>query len=164
MLVQISGLFFLQDTYPPTLLKRKTDRLQKETGNAKLYTDFASDKTLGNILKIAAVQAFRMLATQPIIELLTLYLACLFGLFYLILSTFPRIWQGLYQESVGVGGLNYLSLGIGFFRGAQATAKLIDRIYQRLKLQNNCIERPEFRIPLTFVGSCLIPIGLFYYG
>ena len=93
-----------------------------------------------------------MLATQPIIQVIAVYLAYLFGLFYLILSTFPNVWQGLYEESVGVGGLNYLSLGIGFFIGAQTAAQLIGRIYQRLKLQKNDIGRPEFRIPLTFVG------------
>ena len=161
MLVQISGFFFLQETYPPTLLNRKADRLRKETGNAKLYTEFESDKTLGDILRIAAVRAFRMLATQPIIQVIAVYLAYLFGLFYLILSTFPEFWQDIYQESVGVGGLNYLSLGIGFFIGAQTAAQLIDRTYQRLKLQNNDIGRPEFRIPMTFIGSCIIPIGLF---
>lgn len=163
-IVQISGLFFLQETYPPTLLKRKADRLRKETGKAKLYAEFESDHTLGNILTIAAVRAFRMLATQPIIQVIAIYLVYLFGIFYLILSIFPTVWRGVYQESVGVGGLNCLSLGIGFFFGAQTAAQLIDRIYQRLKLQNNDIGRPEFRIPLTFVGSCLIPIGLLCYG
>ena len=162
MLVQISGLFFLQETYPPTLLKRKADRLRKET--AKLYTDFESDKTLGSILRIAAVRAFRRLATQPIIQAIAVYLAYLFGLFFLILPTFLKVWQGVYQESVGVGGINYLSLGTGFFLSAQTGAQPIDRIYQRLNLQNNDIGHPEFRIPLTFVGSCLIPIGLFCYG
>lgn len=152
VIVQRSGLFFLQETYPPILLKRKADRLRKETGNAKLYTEFESDKTLGSNLRLAAVRAFSMLATQPIIQVIAVYLAYLFGLFYLILSTFPKVWQGLYEEGVGVGGLNYLSLGIGLFVGAQTAAQLIDRIYQRLKLQKNDIGRPEFRIPLTFVG------------
>lgn len=164
VLVQISGLFFLQETFPPTLLKRKADRLRKETGNEKLYTEFESDNTLGNILGIAAIRAFRMLATQPIIHMIAVYLAYLFGLCYLILSTFPTVWQGVYQESVGVGGLNYLSLGIGFFLGAQTAGQVVDRIYRRLRPKNNDIGGPEFRIPLTFVGSCLIPIGLLWYG
>ena len=132
VIVQISGLFFLQEMYPPILLERKADRLRKETGNAKLYTEFESDKTLGSNLRLAAVRAFSMLATQPIIQMIAVYLAYLFGLFYLILSTFPKVWQGLYEEGVGVGGLNYLSLGIGFLIGARTAAQLIDRIYQRL--------------------------------
>ena len=75
VIVQISGLFFLQETYPPILLKRKADRLRKETGNAKLYTEFESDKTLGSNLRLAAVRAFSVLATQPIIQVIAVYLA-----------------------------------------------------------------------------------------
>ena len=105
-----------------------------------------------------------MLATQPIIQVIAVCLAYLFGIFYVILSTFPTVWQDVYQESVGVAGLNYLSLKIGFFLGAQAASQAVDRIYQRLKVKNNDIGRPEFRIFLTFVGSCLIAIGLFWYG
>ena len=134
VLIQISGLFFLQETFPPTLLKRGADRLRKETGNEKLYTDFESDKTLGNIKKVAAVRAFRMLATQPIIQKIAVYLAYLFGMFYLLLSTFPTVWQGVYQESVGIAGLKYLSFGLGFFLGARTAGQVVDRIYHRLKL------------------------------
>ena len=141
VLLQISGLFFPQETFPPTLIKRKADplrkettlikrkadRLRKETGNEKLYTEFESDKTLGNILRIAAARASRMLFTQPIIQVIAVYLAYLLGMFYLILSTFPTIWQVVYQESVGIAGLNYVFLGLEFFVGAQTAGQVVSR-------------------------------------
>lgn len=164
VLIQVIGLFFLQETYAPTLLKRRADRLRKETGNEKLHTEMDSDKTLVKVLQTALVRPFRLLATQPIIQLIAAYMAYLFGLFYLILSTFPGVWEGVYGESVGVGGLNYLSLGVGFVLGAQISARVNDRIYRRLKHRNNDVGRPEFRVPSIFVGSVLIPIGLFWYG
>ena len=164
VLVQISGLFFLQETHAPTLLKRKAGCLREETGNTKLYTEYESDKPLTKILQIAAVRAFRMLATQPIIQVISVYMAYLFGLFYLILSTFPVVWSEVYGESVGIAGLNYISLGLGFFLGAQSAARLVDVIYRRLKQRNKDKGCPEFRIPLTFLGSVLMPIGLFWYG
>ena len=98
--VQISGLFFLQETYPPILLKRKADRLRKETGNANLYTEFESDKTLGSNLRLAAVRAFSMLATQPIVQVIAVYLAYLFGLFYLILSTFLKFGRACTKRAL----------------------------------------------------------------
>ena len=91
-------------------------------------------------------------------------MAYLFGLFYLILATFPRLWEGVYGENVGVGGLNYLSLGIGYAVGAQTSARINDKIYLRLKHRNNDVGRPEFRLPAMFVGSVMLPIGLFWYG
>lgn len=83
---------------------------------------------------------------------------------YLVLSTFPGLWEDVYHESIGIGGLNYISLGLGFFMGTQICAPINDRIYRRLKKTNNNIGRPEFRVPLMVPGSFLVPIGLFIYG
>jgi multidrug resistance protein len=47
-LIQICGLFFLQETYPPVLLHRKKKKLIKETGNEALHTEFdRPDRTIG---------------------------------------------------------------------------------------------------------------------
>ncbi|KAL8817229.1 MAG: hypothetical protein Q9223_003896 [Gallowayella weberi] len=165
ILIQILGLFFLQETHAPTLLKRKAKSLRKETGNEKLYTEFDNaDQSLVKKLENSTIRPFRLLGTQPIVQLIAVYMAYLFGLFYLILSTFPGLWEGVYHESVGIGGLNYISLGVGFTLGSQISARVNDIIYRRLKAKNNNIGKPEFRIPAMFVGSVLIPIGLFWYG
>ncbi|KAF2432079.1 MFS general substrate transporter [Tothia fuscella] len=163
--IQISGIFFLQETYAPTILGKKAAALRKETGNEKLHTEYDHpDRTLRRVLGTALIRPFRMIATQPIIQVIGLYMAYLYGLMYLLLSTFPTLWTGQYGENVGIGGLNYISLGTGFFLGTQITAPLNDRIYKRLKKQNNGIGKPEFRVPAMFVGSTFIPIGLFWYG
>lgn len=105
-----------------------------------------------------------MLGTQPIIIALSIYMAYLYGLVYLVFTTFPGVWTGTYQESVGVGGLNYISLGVGFFLGTQICAPISDRIYRKLKLRNNNEGKPEFRVPLMIPGAMFVPIGLFIYG
>jgi multidrug resistance protein len=43
-LIQFSGLFFLQETYPPVLLHRKKMKLIKETGNEQLHTEWDDPK------------------------------------------------------------------------------------------------------------------------
>lgn len=165
ILIQILGVFFLQETHAPTLLNRKAAQLRKETGNEKLYTEFDDpDQSLWKKLEISTVRPFRLLGTQPMVQLIAVYMAYIFGLFYLILATFPSLWEGAYHESIGIGGLNYISLGLGFTLGAQISARVNDIIYRRLKAKNNDIGKPEFRIPAMFVGSVLIPIGLFWYG
>lgn len=45
-----------------------------------------------------------------IIQVLALYMSFLYGLMYLVLSTFPGLWEGPYNESIGIGGLNYISM------------------------------------------------------
>ena len=88
----------------------------------------------------------------------------LYGVMYLVLSTFPSLWTLRYGESIGTSGLNYISLGIGFFLGSQICAPINDRIYKKLKKRNNNTGRPEFRVPVMVPASLLVPIGLFWYG
>jgi multidrug resistance protein len=164
-LIQLAGLFFLQETYAPVLLHRKKLKLIKETGNENLRTEYdRPDRTLGKTLKVSFSRPFILLGTQIIVQVLALYMAYLYGLMYLVLSTFPRLWSDVYHESVGIGGLNYCSLGVGFFLGTQICAPLQDRIYRELKARNNGVGKPEFRVPLMIPGAILVPVGLFWYG
>lgn len=115
-------------------------------------------------MKRSLVRPFILLGTQPIVQTLAIYMACIYGLMYLVLSTFPGLWETQYGESVSVGGLNYISLSVGAFLCTLTCAPMNDRIYRHLMKRNNNTGRPEFRIPLMVPGSLLIPIGLFIYG
>jgi MFS family permease len=164
-LIQVCGLFFLQETYPPVLLQRKKKKLVKETGNEALHTEWDDpNRTVMAALRISLVRPFRLLGTQVIVQVLAIYMAYLYGLMYLVLSTFPTLWETEYHESVGIGGLNYISLGVGFFLGTQICAPCQDRIYRALKKRNNGVGKPEFRVPLMIPGALLVPVGLFWYG
>jgi multidrug resistance protein len=164
-LVQFVGFFFLQETYAPVLLTRRKNKLIKETGNEALHTEFdRPDRTVMTALRVSLTRPFKLLGTQVIIQVLAIYMAFLYGLMYLVLSTFPKLWEKEYGENVGIGGLNYISLGIGFFLGSQVCAPLQDKIYKALKKRNNGVGKPEFRVPLMIPGALLVPIGLFCYG
>jgi hypothetical protein len=91
-------------------------------------------------------------------------MAFLYGMMYLLLSSFPSLWSIHYGESVGTASLNYISLGVGFFLGSQVSAPINDNVYRKLKARNNGVGRPEFRVPAMIVGSFIIPVGLFWYG
>jgi len=164
-LIQMVGIFYLQETYAPVLLHRKKVALIKETGNDKLHTEYDHpERTLLRTLQKSLTRPFVLLGTQVIIQALALYMAYLYGTMYLVLSTFPALWEKAYHQSISIAGLNYISLGVGFFLGAQICAPLQDRIYKRLKERNKGIGRPEFRVPLMVPGALLVPIGLFLYG
>jgi MFS family permease len=64
-IIQVFGLFFLQETYPPVLLHRKKVKLIKETGNEALHTEYDDpNRTIGKTLRIALVRPFKLLGTQ----------------------------------------------------------------------------------------------------
>lgn len=64
---------------------------------------------------------------------------------YLTLTTFSELWSTKYHESVGIGSLHYLALGIGFYLGAVLGAKTLDKTYRRLKEKNGGVGTPEMR-------------------
>ncbi|KAG4413602.1 hypothetical protein IFR04_013268 [Cadophora malorum] len=164
-IIQVAGLFFLQETYAPVLLHRKKKQMIKDTGNEALHTEFdRPDRTVGKTIRIALSRPFKLLFTQVIVQVLAMYMAYLYGIMYLVLSTFPGLWENEYNESVGIGGLNYISLGAGFFLGTQIAAPCQDKIYKALKKRNNGVGKPEFRVPLMIPGALLVPVGLFIYG
>ncbi|GIK04036.1 hypothetical protein Aspvir_008111 [Aspergillus viridinutans] len=154
--VQVIGFIWLRECHPATLLRKRRDRLVKETGNENLHTE---EKLLH-----AFERPVLLFTTQPIVLCMAIYMAYLFGITYLMLATFPEIWTAVYHESPSIGGLNYLSIAIGSFAGLFFNLKFVDHIYKTLKARNNNVGKLEFRMPSLAIGSVLSTIGLFWYG
>ena len=163
--VQIAASLLFRETYPRAVLYQKAKRLRRETGNEHLQTEWERAAVpLGETLRSAFKRPMKLISTQPIVQFCAVYMAFLYGLMYLVLSTFPRLWTNQYHEPVHIGGLNYISAGLGFSVAAQFNARVSDRIYHRLKSKNDGVGKPEFRIPVMFVSSMLVPIGIFVYA
>ncbi|RAH40137.1 MFS transporter [Aspergillus brunneoviolaceus CBS 621.78] len=164
-LFQLIATFFFQETYAPVLLGRKAARLRKETGNTSLRTKWEEDDlSLRKKLRVACTRPYILLATQPIFQVLTLYISYLFGLVYLALATFAELWTTQYRQSISIAGLNYLGLAVGYIIGTQSCAMLIGIVYRRLVAGNNATAQPEFRLPLLLPGALMVPVGLLWYG
>lgn len=144
----------MQETYAPILLRRKCAHLIRQTGNRSLHTKFDTTDKVPFVTKMQQnlVRPFRMLGTQPIIQFISVYMAYLYGLMYIVLSTFTTLWTEKYHESLGIGSLNYLALGLGFFLAAQVTPRVGDRRYKKLTANNNGERLPEFRVPPMWIG------------
>ncbi|EME46470.1 hypothetical protein DOTSEDRAFT_42977 [Dothistroma septosporum NZE10] len=164
--VQILIFFTLPETYGPRILYWKAEKLRKETGNTDLRTEFElQDRSWFSVMRHALLRPFGMLFTQPIVIFLAVYASLVYGMTYLMLSTFPTVWTEIYHESIGIGGLNYVSIAIGSTLGAQAGGRLLDLIYRRLSMRTEDGKgRPEFRVPILFVSSAFVVIGLLIYG
>ena len=164
--VQVLGFFFLRETYAPSILGKKAKKLREATGNKALLTKWEkSGRSFSKMLKLALVRPFILLGTQPIIQVLAVYLGYLYGLMYLILATYSALWTERYHESIGIAGLNYISLGLGYLVGTQSTARLNDTIYKILKKRSGKdVGQPEYRLPLLIPAAILVPVGLVWYG
>jgi hypothetical protein len=94
-----------------------------------------------------------------------LYNAYNYGLLYLFISTFPKLWEDVYGESTGTGSLNFISVATGNLFASQICAPCNDAIYRVLKSRYGYAAEedgvPEFRLPLMVIGGLITPIGLF---
>jgi len=164
-LVQVLAFLFLPETYRPTILKRKAKKLRKATGNKDLHTvEEATGLTWAQRMSKALVRPMIMLATQPTVQITGLYRAYLYGLMYLVLASFPMVWEEQYDQEPGRASLNYISLGVGFVVGLQISGPVLDRVYRHLKIKYQCEGVPEFRIPVMFPTALVAPGGLLLYG
>ncbi|KAL4894554.1 major facilitator superfamily domain-containing protein [Aspergillus ambiguus] len=160
---QLLGLPFFRETYAPVLLQRRCKRLRKSSQNFDLYTEHDSI-SLAQLLRMSMTRPFKLLGTQPVVQVWSIYCAFLWGILYLLVATFPDVWTTIYGESISIGSLNYISLFIGMGVASQAGTRLADKYYRKLCAQNGGRGLPEYRLPVLIIGAILVPIGLFWYG
>ena len=163
-LTAVVGFILLPETYAPTLLRKKAAKIRNETGNEKVYTIFDVDEPWHARFRHNLIRPFILLATQPIIQVLSAYMAVMYGCMYLLLTVFPVTFSEIYNERPGIASLNYISLAFGFTFGGQLGGPMIDRIYRKLRQKNGGVGRPEFKLPVLMATAALVPIGLLIYG
>lgn len=161
--VQVFGLPFFRETYAPILLQRRCKRLRETTQNLNLYTHHDS-VSLPHLLRLSLVRPTKLITTQPVVQVWSLYCAYIYGILYLLISSFPNVWADIYGESVSVGSLNFISLFLGMAFASQVGMCLANRSYRKLCSQHNGHGLPEFRLPALMIGAVIIPIGLLWYG
>ncbi|KAI9700577.1 MAG: hypothetical protein M1820_006731 [Bogoriella megaspora] len=169
LLVMLSGVFdllclvYCRETYAPVLLQRKTERLRKETGNLRLRSKLDTGLTPGDLFMRSIIRPTKLLCFMPICTVLCLYTAVVYGILYLLFTTFTYVFEEQYHFSSGNVGLTYLGIGIGLLVGLGAFGFASDRIL-KAKTKNGGEMKPEYRLPPLVPGSFCIPLGLFLYG
>jgi len=103
-----------------------------------------------------------MLFCSPIVFLLSSYGAFMFGLTYLLFTTFPAVFEDTYGWKADISGLAYLGLGIGMIISIGLFAVLSDKLLHQP--HGGTLARPELCLILMIWTSPLVPIGFFWYG
>jgi DHA1 family multidrug resistance protein-like MFS transporter len=160
----LANIFFLHETYPPVVLIEKAVELRRRTKNWGIHAKQEEiEVDLRELLSKNFSRPFKILFTEPIVLSLSIYMAFLYGLLYLFLTSYPIVFQRIHGFEKGVGGLPYLGLIIGEFIGG--TFIILTQPWYNKKLDaNNGIPIPEWRLPPAIVGSVAFSAGLFWFG
>lgn len=164
--MNIPSFILMRETSSPAILKTRAARLRKETGNPNLRA--ASDRQIPfkQLMVDALARPVGFLTRSPIVLLVALYLAFIFGVIMLFFATFPPMFERVYHWSVAVSGLGYIGIGVGCAVGVVLFAKLSDRQLRGTddNTGGRCNHRPERRLILMMYTSPLVSVGLFIYG
>lgn len=97
------------------LLKWKTNRLRKETGDTTLRSKLDTGLGPKDVFLRAMVRPTKILLFSPILLLCSLYYAVTYGYLYLIFTTFTPVIHETYGIPIANVGLTFLGIGVGSF-------------------------------------------------
>ncbi|KAF7883680.1 uncharacterized protein EAF02_005600 [Botrytis sinoallii] len=160
----ILDLFFLSETYPPVILIEKAAELRRRTKNWGIH---AKQEEIEIDFRELVTKNFsrplRLLASEPIVLFLSIYMAFIYGLLYLFLTAYPIVFQQIHGFTGGVGGLPYFGMIVGMLI-AGIYIVLTQPSYNRKLAANNGIPVPEWRLPPVIIGGVSFAAGLFWFG
>lgn len=168
-LVVCLTLLFMPETYAPILLRWKAKHLRRVTGDGRFRSPSETVKTtLFDRLKVNMTRPFLM-ATEPIIIAVALYLSLVYIVQFTFLVGWPYVFQDTYGISQGLGNIIFISM----FVGLQFAFLLIPIVYRKTTAQIKLAEsrgegqqfNPEIRLWYAMLGPAIsIPVSLFWMG
>jgi hypothetical protein len=155
----------MRETYPIALLERKAARLRKESGNPNYRSKLASDLSPSKLVQHTIVRPMKLLFLSPIVAAMCIYLAVMYGLLYILFTTFTFVFEEVYHFSTSAAGFSFLGSGIGTILGLGYCGTMSDRIIKQRVAAGKTL-KPEDRLPnmITIPGSLGIPFGLILYA
>jgi DHA1 family multidrug resistance protein-like MFS transporter len=160
-------LFFaLPETSSANILYRRTKRLRKLTGDDRLTCEpemISEHMTPKDILLMTAVKPITLNFTEPIVFLLNLYIALIYGLLYIWFESFPLVFTEIYGFNLGLEGVAFLGILVGTLIAVVCLFAWL-YFYQEGQFDENGNIEPEKRLLPAMVGCFAVPICLFWFG
>jgi multidrug resistance protein len=161
----IAGSLTIPETYPPVLLKKRAAELSTVTG--KKYVSVLEAKrgkiTAAHAFKTALARPCALLFVEPIVFLISTYMAILYGTLYMLFAAFPVVYQETRGWSQSIGGLAFIGVAVGMMSGVGYSI-FDNKRYARTEENNDGEAPPEARLPPAMIGAVVIPIGMFWFA
>jgi multidrug resistance protein len=162
----LTAFFFLRESYAPVLLEEEKRRLEQE--NDRQSVTYSYDGQDDRPLASKLARSFRRplhIFYQPNVLILSSFQAIIFGTTYTIYAQMHEIFsEPPYDFSTEQIGYLFIGAGLGSVTSVVFLVPQIDVVYNMLAARNKGTALPEYRLPLTNIGSVLIPTSLFCFA
>lgn len=161
----IAGTFLIPETYPPVLLRARAKKLSKTTGKAYKSRGDADQgpTTFSHVFKTSLLRPWVLLFLEPIVLLLSIYMAIIYGTLYMLFAAFPIVYQEERGWSPGIGGLAFLGVAVGMILAVVYSA-VDNKRYAKVSDKYQGFAPPETRLPPTQIGGVCATVGLFWFA
>ncbi|KAH8809383.1 major facilitator superfamily domain-containing protein [Xylogone sp. PMI_703] len=156
--------FLLLETYAPLLAKLETRRIRREISSLsqdsvlKQKADFKLD--LGAYL----LRPWKLMMTEPILVLITIYISFITGLLFLFFAGYPASFGEDRGWAPQTASLSFIPLIGGVFLGVLCNVLYALLVYKRQIAYDSASIIPERRLPPMIVASFVLPAGLFWFA
>ncbi|KAL4792620.1 major facilitator superfamily domain-containing protein [Aspergillus venezuelensis] len=157
----------LPETYAPNILSRRARRLRRITGMKDLTTEAEAEfagTPKQRILFETLLRPFMLCFTEPIVLVLDIYIALIYGIFYLWFEAFPIVFEEIHGFNLGEGGLSFLGILVACYGMAIPLYCGWKYFFQRKHYSEDGDIAPEKQLPPACVGCIALPISLFFFG
>lgn len=161
--VEIFCLFVVRETYAVTILERRAKKLRKETGNLNVQSKHQAH--LDSITTLHTItMPLLIMIKSPVIFLVSLYTAIVYGTCYLVITTLTEIMEQRYAFSHGAVGLSFIALAIGNAVAMLFYGLTSDAYHKRQKKRQGEHFKLESRLVHAVFAAVLLPLTFIFYG
>lgn len=157
--VAIALMATCRETYAPAILKRKTARLRKETGDPRWWCQYDQRVSSMQLFKTNMSRPFILAVTEPILWFLNFWVSLVYGVLYLCFVAYPIVFSEHRGWSPGVSGLAFVGIGTGTMIGI-LSEPLVRRFINAQPIDPATGKPPPEAMALVMaIGSLLTPLG-----
>ncbi|WEW56976.1 MFS siderochrome iron transporter 1 [Emydomyces testavorans] len=162
----ILGSLLVPETYAPVLLRKRAETLSKLSGNVYRSRIDIDQGTVSvhEAFVTALSRPWILLFREPIVLLLSIYMAIVYGTLYMLFGAFPFVYQLIRGWNEGIGGLAFLGVLVGMLIAAVVNIVDNNKRYIPVAKKHHGFAPPEARLPPSMIGGVAIPVGLFWFA
>lgn len=161
---------FIRETYKKVILSRRARRKSLAPPPCTHSLSQTSKRTARHFITVTLTRPLHMLFIEPIVGLLSLYIAFTFAIVYAFYAAIPWIFTQVYGFSTASQGIVFLSLTTGYV--ASIATIILTTQAQKKRRRNtasnenggNAILAPEESLLLAMLGGPSLPVALFLFG
>ncbi|GLB10811.1 hypothetical protein AtubIFM57258_007223 [Aspergillus tubingensis] len=157
-------ILFLKETYASCLLVSKAATLRQQTGNWGIHAKQEEvEVDIQQLIQKYFTRPLRMLVTEPIVLVISLYMSFIYGIVYALLEAYPYVFESVHGMGPGVNGLPFIGLIIGQMAACGFVLSQHSAYVKKLAANNN-VPIPEWRLNSVVVGAPVFTIGIFWFS